>query len=170
MATQKVIEKKQQEVDKMAAELKDAQSAIVFEYHGIDVAKISKLRKDLHEQNISMTVAKNNIFRRAAQECGHDGLVDHLTGPNAIAISPDPVAAAKIIYDFSKENEALKIKTGVVEGNVLELDRLIEVAKLPSRDGLLSMLLSVLQAPVRNFAYAVKAVAEQQENGEEVSE
>ncbi len=167
MASQKVIEKKKQEVQAMAEQLKVAESAIVFEYHGIDVANISQLRKTLHEQNISLTVAKNNIFRRTVKECGYEAMVEELSGPNALAISPDPVAAAKAIYEFSKDNPTLKIKTGMVEGKVLGTDELIAVAKLPSREGLLSMLLSVLQAPVRNFAYAVKAVAEQQEENTE---
>ncbi len=168
MASQKVVERKKQEVEELTAQLKDAQSAVVFEYHGIDVAGISKLRKDLHDQNISVTVAKNNIFRRASKECGYDGLEEYLTGPNALAISPeDPVLAAKIIYDFSKTNENLKIKTGIVEGKILNGEEITTVAKLPSREGLLSMLLSVLQAPVRNFAYAVKAVAENKEENTE---
>ncbi len=168
MASKKVVELKKQEVEKMTSQLKDAESAVVFEYHGVDVAGISQLRKDLHEHNISVTVAKNNIFRRTARECGYEGLEEYLTGPNALAISPnDPVMAAKIIYNFAKENEALKIKSGIVEGKVLTGEEIVSVAKLPSREGLLSMLLSVLQAPVRNFAYAVKAVAENKEENTE---
>jgi len=87
-----------------------------------------------------------------------------LTGPTAIAFSTtDAVAPAKILNDFAKKNDALKLKGGVVEGRVIDAEQLKALAELPSRDGLLSMLLSVLQAPMRNFALAVKAVAEKEE-------
>lgn len=87
-----------------------------------------------------------------------------LSGPTAIAFSPeDAVAPAKILNDFAKKNDALEIKGGVVEGRVVDVAQIKALAELPSREGLLSMLLSVLQAPVRNFALAVKAVAEKQE-------
>jgi len=87
-----------------------------------------------------------------------------LTGPTAIAFSKeDAVAPAKILSEFAKSNDALKIKAGVVEGKIVGVDEIKALANLPSREGLLSMLLSVLQAPVRNFALAVKAVAEQKE-------
>ena len=84
-----------------------------------------------------------------------------LTGPTAIAFGKDDaVAPAKILNDFAKKNDALKVKGGVVEGQVVvDADQIKALAELPSREGLLSMLLSVLQAPVRNFALAVKAVA-----------
>jgi large subunit ribosomal protein L10 len=92
----------------------------------------------------------------------------HLTGPTAIAFSKeDPVAPAKILSNFAKKNENLKIKGGIVEGKVVSYEQLKALADLPSREGLLSMLLSVLQAPIRNFALAVKAVSEQQEGGAE---
>lgn len=87
-----------------------------------------------------------------------------LTGPTAIAFGGDDVVApAKILNDFAKKNDALKLKGGVLEGQVVGADQIKALAELPSRDGLLSMLLSVLQAPMRNFALAVKAVAEKQE-------
>ena len=87
-----------------------------------------------------------------------------MTGPTAVAFGKDDaVAPAKILSQFAKENEALKIKGGVVEGRVVGFDEIKALADLPSREGLLSMLLSVLQAPVRNFALAVKAVADKKE-------
>ncbi|MNE53543.1 50S ribosomal protein L10 [compost metagenome] len=87
-----------------------------------------------------------------------------MTGPTAIAFSADDaIAPAKILNDFAKKNDALKLKGGVVEGRVVGVDQIKALAELPSREGLLSMLLSVLQAPVRNLALAVKAVAEKEE-------
>lgn len=89
-----------------------------------------------------------------------------LTGPTAIAFSgEDAVAPAKILNDFAKKNDALKLKGAVVEGRVIGVEEVKALAELPSREGLLSMLLSVLQAPMRNFALAVKAVAEKEEQG-----
>ncbi|MNH23543.1 50S ribosomal protein L10 [compost metagenome] len=89
-----------------------------------------------------------------------------MTGPTAIAFTTDDaIAPAKILNDFAKKNDALKLKGGVVEGRVVGVDQIKALAELPSREGLLSMLLSVLQAPVRNLALAVKAVAEKEEEG-----
>ncbi len=159
-----IINQKAAEVEELAAKLKDAQSAVVFEYRGLNVAQISVLRRKLHEAGVSVIVAKNNIYRRAAEASGYKGLQEVLTGPNAIAISPeDAVIAAKIIHEFAKENEALVIKSGIVDGDILDKAQVETIASLPSKDGMLSMLLSVLQAPVRNFAYGVKAIAEKNE-------
>ncbi len=102
------------------------------------------------------------MVRRAAEKAGIEGLDEFLTGPTAIATSSeDAVAAAKVISGFAKDHEALEIKSGVMEGNVITAEEVKTVGSLPSHDGLVSMLLSVLQAPVRNFAYAVKAIGEQ---------
>lgn len=111
-----------------------------------------------------MKVIKNSILSRAAKAAGLEGLDEVFTGPTAVAFSnEDVVAPAKIMDEFAKDAKALEIKGGVIEGKVSSLEEITALAKLPSRDGLLSMLLSVLQAPVRNVAYAVKAVAEKQE-------
>lgn len=107
---------------------------------------------------------KNSLVRRATAAAELSELDEVLVGPTAVAFSTeDAVIPAKIINDFAKKNDALKIKGGVVEGKVVGVDQIKALADLPSRDGLLSMLLSVLQAPVRNFALAVKAVAEKEE-------
>ena len=111
-----------------------------------------------------MKVIKNSILSRAAKKVGLDGLDEVFTGPTAVAFSNDDVVApAKIIDEFAKDAEALEIKGGVIEGKVSSVEQITASAKLPNREGLLSMLLSVLQAPVRNVAYAVKAVAEKNE-------
>ena len=108
------------------------------------------------------------MVRRAAEKAGIEGLDEFLTGPTAIATSSeDAVAAAKVISGFAKDREALEIKSGVMEGNVITAEEVKTVGSLPSHDGLVSMLLSVLQAPVRNFAYAVKAIGEQKEESAE---
>ena len=159
----KALEKKKQMVAEIAEKLKNSKSTILTDYRGLTVAEMNELRKQLREAGVEYKVLKNTLTRRATAETGLSELDQHLTGPTAIAFSAeDVVAPAKILYKFSKDHEALEIKGGVVEGRVVGLDEIKELADLPSREGLLSMLLSVLQAPIRNFALAVKAVADKE--------
>ena len=103
------------------------------------------------------------MVSRAAASAELNDLEAVLTGPTAVAFGADAVAPAKILSDFAKKNDALKIKGGIVDGVFYDAAQVKALADLPSREGLLSMLLSVLQAPVRNFALAVKAVSEKNE-------
>ena len=115
----------------------------------------------MRESAVEFKVIKNSILRKKTKKAGLEGFDDIFTGPSAVAFSnEDVVAPAKIINDFAKDAEALEIKGGAIEGAVSTKEEIQALAALPNREGLLSMLLSVLQAPVRNVAYAVKAVAE----------
>lgn len=166
MAT-KAIEKKKAIVQEIADKLSKSKTVILTDYRGLNVKQMNELRKQLREANVEFQVLKNTLTRRACEQVGFNGLDEHLTGPTAVAFSYDDVVApAKILHKFAKENKDLEIKAGIVEGNVVGLDEIKELADLPSREGLLSMLLSVLQAPVRNFALAVKAVADKNEEGQ----
>ena len=159
-----IIETKKQLVVEIADKLKASKSTVVVDYRGLNVAELTELRKQLREAGIDFKVYKNSMTRRAADAVELSGLNEALTGPNAIAFSnEDVVAPAKIINDFAKKHEALEIKAGVIEGNLASVEDVKALAELPSREGLLSMLLSVLQAPIRNFALATKAVADQKE-------
>ncbi len=159
-----MIETKKQVVSEIAEKLKTSVSTVVVDYRGLNVAQLTELRKQLREAGIEFKVYKNSMTRRAADEAELSGLNEALTGPNAIAFSTeDVVAPAKILNNFAKANEALEIKAGVIEGNIATVEEVKALAELPSREGLLSMLLSVLQAPVRNLALATKAVADQKE-------
>ncbi|MGL4972126.1 MAG: 50S ribosomal protein L10 [Culicoidibacterales bacterium] len=170
MANISIIEQKQQLVNEVAAKMQASQSTIVVDYRGLTVTELTELRRELRAAGVEFKVYKNNLVRRAATELGHDGLLDALTGPNAIAFSnEDVVAPAKILADFAKKHEALEIKSGIIEGKVAELATIQELAALPNRDGMLSMLLSVLQAPIRNMALVAKAIAEQKESGAETT-
>lgn len=158
------IAKKETLVQEATAKFEAAASVVIVDYRGLTVEEVTNLRKQLRDANIEMKVIKNSILSRAAKKAGLEGLDEVFTGPTAIAFSnEDVVAPAKIIDEFAKDAKALEIKGGVIEGKVSSIEEITALAKLPSRDGLLSMLLSVLQAPVRNVAYAVKAVAEKQE-------
>lgn len=166
MANANVIQEKQLVVSEVAAKLRESASTIVADYRGLNVAQVTELRKRLREAGVDFQVLKNTLVRRATAEAELSELDSALTGPTAIAFSKDDVvAAAKILSEFAKKNDALKVKGGVVEGRVVDVDQIKDLANLPSREGLLSMLLSVLQAPIRNFALAVKAVSEKQEGG-----
>ncbi|BAM46244.1 MAG: 50S ribosomal protein L10 [Amphibacillus sp.] len=163
----KVLEKKKQIVSEIATKFRDSQSTVLVDYRGLDVAEVTELRKQLREAGVEYKVYKNSMSRRAAAEAELTELDELLVGPTAIAFSDnDVIAPAKILNNFAKEHKDLEIKGGVIEGKVASLDQIKELADLPNYEGLLSMLLSVLQAPVRNFAYAAKAIAEQKEEQE----
>ncbi|MFK4566810.1 50S ribosomal protein L10 [Enterococcus sp. UD-01] len=158
------IAKKETLVQEAAGKFESAASVVIVDYRGLTVEEVTNLRKQLRDAGVEMKVIKNSILSRAAKKVGLDGLDEVFTGPTAVAFSnEDVVAPAKIIDEFAKDAKALEIKGGVIEGKVSSVEEITALAKLPSREGLLSMLLSVLQAPVRNVAYAVKAVAEKNE-------
>lgn len=163
------LESKKQIVQEIANNLKESQTTIMVDYRGLDVAEVTELRKNLRDAGVEYKVYKNTLTRRAIQEANLEELEDILVGPTAIAFSKDDVIApAKILHEFSKEHEDLEIKGGAIEGKIATIDEIKELATLPDYDGLLSMLLSVLQAPMRNFAYVTQAIADQkEENGEE---
>lgn len=163
MPNAKVLEEKQQLVSEVTAKLKESSCTVVADYRGLTVAQVTQLRKSLREAGVEFQVLKNTLVRRATAEANLTELDEVLSGPTAIAFGKDVVAPAKVLSDFAKKNDKLQIKGGVVEGRVVDQAQIKALADLPSREGLLSMLLSVLQAPMRNFALAVKAVAEKQE-------
>ena len=164
MPSSKALEKKKQIVEEITEKLQNSVSTVIVDYRGLTVAEITELRKQLREAGIEFKVYKNTLMRRAAENAGFDELNETLVGPSAVAFSAeDVVAPAKIINNFAKEHEDLEIKVGVIEGKVASKEEVKAIAELPSREGLLSMLLSVLQAPMRNFALAVKAVSDQKE-------
>jgi large subunit ribosomal protein L10 len=163
-----IREEKQQVVDHIASKLRGSKSTVLVDYRGLNVAQVTELRRQLREAGVEFKVYKNSLARRATQETEMTDLDTHLVGPTAIAFSiEDVVAPAKILSDFAKKNNALEIKAGIVEGKVVDVSEIKALADLPSREGLLSMLLSVLQAPMRNFALVTKAVAEQKEGNTE---
>lgn len=155
------IAKKQLLVEDATAKLQESASVVVVDYLGLTVAEVTDLRKQLRDAGVEMKVLKNSVISRAAEAAGLEGMGDIFKGPTAVAFSTeDVVAPAKIIADFAKQADNLEIKGGVIEGKVSSKEEIEALAKLPNREGMLSMLLSVLQAPVRNFALAVKAVSE----------
>lgn len=162
--SQASIAKKAELVEVYAEKMKAAASIVVVDSRGLTVEQDTVLRRNLRESDVEFKVVKNSILRRAAEKAGLENLTDIFVGPTAIAFSnEDVIAPAKVINDFAKTAEALEIKGGAIEGAVSSKEEIVALATLPNREGLLSMLLSVLQAPVRNVALAVKAVAEKED-------
>jgi len=160
-----VREEKGKVVSEIIEKFKNSKTTIITDYRGLDVTEITQLRKNLREAGVEYRVLKNSLVRRATAEIELTELDEFLKGPTAIAFSDnDLVAPAKILFEFAKKNTALEIKAGILEGNILSVKQVKNLATLPSREGLLSMLLSVLQAPMRNMACVVKAVAEIKES------
>ena len=159
-----IIAKKAELVDVVAEKMKAAAS-IVVDARGLTVEQDTVLRRELRGSEVEYKVIKNSILRRAAEKAGLEDLASVFVGPSAVAFSnEDVIAPAKILNDFAKDAEALEIKGGAIEGAVASKEEILALATLPNREGLLSMLLSVLQAPVRNVALAVKAVADNKED------
>ncbi|HKM29573.1 MAG TPA: 50S ribosomal protein L10 [Bacilli bacterium] len=150
------------QVQETLEKFQGAQAAVLVDPIGLTVAEVSDLRNRLYKEGIEMRVIKNNILRRAATEAGYQGIQEHFMGPSAVAFSQDASMASKIIYDFAKKNAKLKVKGGIVDGQFMDATDLKVFAGLPNKQGMLSMLLSVLQAPVRNLACTIKAVAEKE--------
>lgn len=171
MASEKILKQKQEEVNKLAEKIKEAKLVLLTDYRGINVTDDTTLRKDLRNVNATCTVIKNNITRRALQECKIEGLEDKLVGPTAVIMSSeDYLEPSKIIYKFSKDNEFYKIKGGVIDGKVMTTEEIITLAKLPSRETLLSMLAGALLSNISKVAVALNEVKKQkEENGEKVT-
>ena len=158
---QQVLAAKSETVKEISEKAKKSQTIIVCEYRGLTVAQIQEVRRALRKENAEMNVYKNSLVERAVDELGYNELNDILTGPNAIVFSEDVIAGAKVIAKYAKRHkDVLVVKGGIVEGKFVDAKGMLEVAKLPGKDGLISMFLSCLQAPVRSFACAVQAVAD----------
>lgn len=154
-----VLESKKALVSEISDKLANSGSSVVVEYRGLTVAEVTELRRLLLAEGVEFKVYKNSMVSRAAEAANLNDLTQHLTGPNAIAFSEDAVAPSRVLAKFAKTHEALVLKAGVVEGKVVDSSVIKELSALPNREGMLSMLLSVLQAPVAQFARSVDAVA-----------
>ena len=162
MASEKIINQKKEEVANLAAKMKEAKIILLTDYRGINV---TELRSELRKSDSEYKVIKNNIIRRALAENGIEGLDDLLEGPTAVIMNnEDYLEAAKAIYNYSKDNDFYKIKGGVIEGKVMTAEEIITLAKLPSRETLLSMLAGALLGNISKLAVALGEVQKQKEN------
>ena len=167
MASETIINQKKEEVSKLADKMKEAKLILLTDYRGINVEDVTSLRADLRKNNAEYKVIKNNITKRALAECKIEGLDEQLLGPTAVIMSSeDYLEPLKAIYKFSKDNEYYKIKGGVIEGKVMTTEELITLAKLPSKETLLSMLAGALLGNISKLAVALDQVRVQKESAE----
>ena len=161
MPSQKVLEQKQQVVAQLAERIQGSVAGIIVDYKGITVEDDTKLRKELRESGVKYTVVKNTLIKRAAEKAGLNGIDDVLNGTSAIATSAeDYVAAARILQKFADQHDNFKVKTGYLDNEVISLEKIQSLAKLPSREVLLANVLGALQAPIASFARAVQAIVD----------
>ena len=160
---QSILDSKKELVNEIAGKFQGALSSVVVEYRGLSVAEVTQLRRLLRAEGIEFKVYKNSMTQRAVEDIGYGTLVESLTGPNAIAFGSDAVAPSRILTKFAKKHKKLVVKGGVVEGKVIDTATIKILADLPGREGMISMLLGCLQSPIRDFAYAIKQIAEKQE-------
>ena len=164
MASEKIIAQKEKEVEELAAKLKEAKIVLLTDYRGISVEQVTGLRADLRKSSSEYKVIKNNITRRALEKCKYEGLEDLLVGPTAVIMNnEDYLDTAKAIYKFSKDNDFYKIKGGIIEGKVMTTEEIITLAKLPSKETLISMLAGALLGNISKLAVALDQVRAQQE-------
>lgn len=167
MPSQKVLEQKQKIVDDLAERIQGSVAGIIVNYEGITVEDDTKLRKELRESGVKYTVVKNTLIKRAAEKAGLDGVEGVLNGTSAIATSEDDyVAAARILQKFADGHKTFAVKTGYLDNEVISLEKIQSLAKLPSREVLLANVLGAFQAPIASFARAVQAIVDK--SGEEV--
>ncbi len=163
------FEEKQLVVEDIKQKFQGSTGVVLADYRGLTVSQVTNLRVELRQAGVEYRVLKNTMVRRAANELGLEGLDPYLEGPTALAFSPDPVAGAKILSEFTKKNKNLTIKAGVVEGKVVGPEKVKDLASLPSREVLLSQVLAgiqgplqgmvnVLQGPIRKLGYALEEV------------
>ena len=152
------LEQKKAVVAEVTGQLQGAQAAMLAEYRGLTVAQMTTLRRKAHESKIYLRVVKNTLARRAVEGSPYECLKDQMVGPLAYAISTDPVAVAKLLSEFAKDNAQLKIKAAAMAGKLMTLDQVKALATLPGREQLLAMLLGAMQAPIATFVRTLNEV------------
>ena len=165
MANAKILEAKQSVIDEITDVAKNSASFILFDYRGLTAEEVTELRRNLRENGAQYKVWKNTLTKRAMDGLNYN-LDDCLNGPSAMAYSDDSVAPIKVLSDFAKEHKALEIKGGIVDGEVASLDTIKQLATLPSREGLLTMLASGLIGTVRDLSIALNMLSEEKEKSE----
>lgn len=148
-------------VEDLNRDFKQAQALVIAQYRGIRVEAMTRLRKKAREEKVSLRVIKNTLARLAVKGTDFEPLANFMKGALIYSYSHDPVVAAKILHDFSRQDSSIVLEAGFYEGKLLDADQVRQLASIPSRAELLSKLLFVIQAPVSGMARAVAALAEQ---------
>ena len=162
MASEKILNEKKQIVSEIKDRVSNAKAYVLFDYRGLTDAESKELRRKLRDNDSDYKIYKNTLMTRAFNDLEVD-LGDNLNGPSALALSGDEVAAVKVLSDFAKDHEALKIKVGVVDGKVSGKEELAKLASIPGRETLLTMLASSMLGVPRNLSIALDLYAKQKE-------
>ena len=165
MPSEKILASKKELVSQISEKLKNASAGVLVDYKGIDVATDTKLRKELREAGVDYFVVKNTMLRFASKEVGYD-FDEVLNGTTALAVcNEDQMAAARILVKYSEElkGAALTVKAGFMDGATIDVDTVVAIAKIPSREVLIAQMLSSLNAPIANLAVVLNQVAEKNE-------
>ena len=152
------LEQKQQVVAEVAAQLAKAQAVIVAEYRGLDVGRVTQLRAKARQSGLYLRVLKNTLARRAVKGTPFEKLSDQMVGPLMYGIASDPVAGAKVIAEFAKDNELFVIRGGAMANTKMSDKDVKALALLPSRDELIARLMGTMQAPVAKLARTLNEV------------
>ena len=167
MPNANVLESKKAQVAEITEVLKNAATGVLVDYRGLTVEEDTKLRNDLRAAGVNYFVVKNTLLRLAANQVGLEELDGILHGPTALAVSEDPVAPAKILFDFAKQNEKMEIKSGFMDGKVMSMDELTTLAKTPSKETLIAKIMGSLNAPASNLVRLLNTIVE---GGEEIAD
>lgn len=172
---EQTLQAKSQNVEEIKEKISKAQSVVVVDYRGLNVEQLTELRSRYRKAGVEYKVYKNTMMRFAFKDSGLEEFNEFLKGPSAIAFGyDDPVQAAKITSDFAKENNKLEIKAGIVDGKVIDVNGVKDLADLPPREVLIAQVLggfnapiqgfaNVLQGTIRSLAIVLNAIAEKQE-------
>ncbi|HEY7741801.1 MAG TPA: 50S ribosomal protein L10 [Burkholderiales bacterium] len=152
------LEQKQAVVAEVSGELAKAQAVILAEYRSIPVKDMTELRRKARGSGVYLRVLKNTLARRAVADTPFKGLSEKMVGPLAYGISSDPVAVAKVLQGFSKENEKFVIRAGAMRNVVMSAREVADLARLPGRQELLATLAATLQAPIAKFVRTLNEV------------
>ncbi|WP_408955496.1 50S ribosomal protein L10 [Natroniella sp. ANB-PHB2] len=143
-------------VEELTQKFKDSKSAVLTDYRGLDVAEVTELRDKLREAGVEYKVVKNTLAFLAAKEVGYEEIKDFLTGPTAIAFSTeDPVAPAKVLSEFADDHEDLEIKSGIIEGDIIDVDGVTALADIPPREVLLGQVARGMKAPINGLVHCL---------------
>ncbi len=166
MPSQVVLEAKKQQVAQIHENITKACAGVIVDYKGISVADDTALRKELREAGVQYHVVKNTLLKLALDGTGLEGLDSVLEGTTALAISEDDyTASARILSKFADSHKTFALKGGFLDGEVISMEKLDALAKLPTREVLLTQVACVFQAPMASFARVIKALAEKKAEG-----
>ena len=152
------LDEKKAVVAEVSKQIENAQSMILAEYRGVDVGDMTSLRAKARNSGVYLKVLKNKLVKRAVENTPFSSLSEDMVGPLVFGISDDPVAAAKVLNDFAKENNLFVIKSGAMPNERLDANAIKALASLPSREELLAKLLVTMQAPIAKFVRTLNEV------------